>query len=154
MQSIQLATFDLDALRTRLRKMSDEDLRKFGQAAQYMVSPTANMGKPALPTFVLQLEEARAEWRRRHVETDVDRTQWQRILEFNLLCLLGCRHCLSDYHFTTGLHGASASAGMMLTDTSFRAPSSSSTFSALPAYIFKKSGCRMSSCNSSNANYT
>jgi hypothetical protein len=33
------------------------------------------MGKPPLPTFVLQLEEARAEWRRRDVETDVDRTQ-------------------------------------------------------------------------------
>jgi hypothetical protein len=45
--------------------MSDEDLRKFGEAARYMVSPTANMGKPPLPAFVLQLEEARAEWRRR-----------------------------------------------------------------------------------------
>jgi hypothetical protein len=33
-----------------------------------MVSPTANMGKPPLPAFVLQLEEARAEWRRRHPE--------------------------------------------------------------------------------------
>ena len=44
MQSIQLATFDVDALRTRLRKMSDEDLRKFGKAARYMVSPTANTG--------------------------------------------------------------------------------------------------------------
>jgi hypothetical protein len=32
--------------------------------ARYMVSPTANMGNPPLPTFVLQLEEARAEWRR------------------------------------------------------------------------------------------
>jgi hypothetical protein len=42
-----------------------EELRKFGKAARYMVSPTANMGKPPLPTFVLQLEEARAEWRRR-----------------------------------------------------------------------------------------
>ena len=38
----------------------------FGQAARYMVSPTANMGKPPLPAFVMQLEEARAEWRRRH----------------------------------------------------------------------------------------
>ena len=46
--------------------MSDEELRKFGEAARYMVSPTANMGKPPLPAFVLQLEEARAEWRRRH----------------------------------------------------------------------------------------
>jgi len=66
MQSIQLATLDVDGLRTRLRKMSDEELRKFGKAARYMVAPTANMGKPPLPTFVLQLKEARAEWRRRH----------------------------------------------------------------------------------------
>ncbi len=57
MQSIQLATFDVDALRTRLRIMSDEELRIFGKAARYMVSPTANMGKLPLPTFVLQLEE-------------------------------------------------------------------------------------------------
>ena len=46
--------------------MSDEVLREFGKAARYMVSPTANMGKPPLPSFALQLEEARAEWRRRH----------------------------------------------------------------------------------------
>jgi hypothetical protein len=65
-QSIQIANLDVDALRTRLRKMSDEDLQKFGKAARYMVSPGANMGKPPLPTFVLQFEEARAEWRRRH----------------------------------------------------------------------------------------
>jgi hypothetical protein len=64
-QSIQLATFDVQALRTRLRKMTDEELRKFGKAARYMVSPKANMGKPPLPDFVLQLDEARAEWRRR-----------------------------------------------------------------------------------------
>ena len=65
MQSIQLTNLDVDALRTRLRKMSDEELRKFGKAARYMVSPRANMDKPPLPDFVLQLEEARAEWRRR-----------------------------------------------------------------------------------------
>jgi hypothetical protein len=45
--------------------MSDEELREFGKAARYMVSAKANMGKPSLPAFVLQLEEARAEWRRR-----------------------------------------------------------------------------------------
>ena len=66
MQSIQLTHFDVDALRARLKKMSDEQLRDFGTAARYLVSRFANMGKPALPTFVLQLEEARAEWRRRH----------------------------------------------------------------------------------------
>ena len=75
MQSTQLADFDVEDLQTRLRKMSDAELRKFGKAARYMVSPTANMGKAPLPAFVLQLEEARAEWRRRHVETDGDRTQ-------------------------------------------------------------------------------
>jgi hypothetical protein len=66
MESIRLTTLDVDALRTRFKKMSDEELREFGKAARYMVSPTANMGKSPLPAFVLQLEEARAEWRRRH----------------------------------------------------------------------------------------
>ena len=69
MQSIQLTTLNVDELRTRLRKMSNEELRKFGKAARFMVSPKANMGKPPLPDFVLQLEEARAEWRRRHRES-------------------------------------------------------------------------------------
>jgi len=66
MQSIRLADFDVEALRTRLRKMSDEELREFGKAARYMTNARANMGKPSLASFVLQLEEARAEWKRRH----------------------------------------------------------------------------------------
>jgi hypothetical protein len=49
--------------------MSDEELLEFGKAARYMVSPKANMGKPPLPDFVLQLDEARAEWRRRRAGT-------------------------------------------------------------------------------------
>jgi hypothetical protein len=49
--------------------MSDEELREFGKAARYMVSPGANMGKLPLPAFVLQLQEARAEWRKRHPPT-------------------------------------------------------------------------------------
>ena len=68
MESIRLTTWDVDALHTRLRKMSDAELLEFGKAARYMVSPKANMGKPPLPTFVFQLEEARAEWRRRRNE--------------------------------------------------------------------------------------
>ena len=51
MQSIQLTNLDVDALRTRLRKMSDEELRKFGKAARYMVSPRANMEQPAIARF-------------------------------------------------------------------------------------------------------
>jgi hypothetical protein len=56
---------DVAALRARLRKMTEEQLQKFGHAARYMVSPTANMGKPPLNVFVTQLAEARAEWQRR-----------------------------------------------------------------------------------------
>ncbi len=80
MKSIQLATLDVNSLRVRLRKMSDEELRKFGKAARYMVSPTANMGKPPLPTCVFQLDEARAEWRRRQVEPTSNRSQGPGIL--------------------------------------------------------------------------
>jgi hypothetical protein len=68
MQSIQLANLDVDELRTRLRKMSDEELREFGKAARYMVSPTANMGKPPLPTFVLSPPlDSRSKWRRAEI---------------------------------------------------------------------------------------
>lgn len=66
MQSIQLTNLDVDGLRTRLRKMSDEELRQFGKAARYMVFPKANMGQPPREAFVVQLAEARAEWLRRH----------------------------------------------------------------------------------------
>jgi hypothetical protein len=45
--SIQLAIFDVDALRTRLRKMSDEELLEFGKAARYMVSPKSKYGESA-----------------------------------------------------------------------------------------------------------
>jgi len=31
-----------------------------------MCTPEANLHKPPLPIYVLQLEEATAEWRRRH----------------------------------------------------------------------------------------
>lgn len=61
--------FDADDLRERLKRMSDQDLVRFGKAAAYMVSPRANFGKPALPIYVLQLEEARVEWRRRYPKT-------------------------------------------------------------------------------------
>ena len=57
---------DVEELRERLRKMTDEQLRRFGRAAQYMCSPAANGGKPPREPFVIQLEEAKAEWRRRH----------------------------------------------------------------------------------------
>ena len=57
----------LDELRARLRKMNDADLIAFGKAARYMCSPKANLRKPPRQPFVIQLQEARAEWRRRQL---------------------------------------------------------------------------------------
>jgi hypothetical protein len=57
---------DLEAFRARLRKMTDEELIREGKAGRYMCSPTANLGKPPRRPFVIQLEEVKAEWRRRH----------------------------------------------------------------------------------------
>jgi hypothetical protein len=56
---------DLDALRARLARMSDKELARFGRAATYMCSPEVNMGKPPREAFLIQLREAREEWRRR-----------------------------------------------------------------------------------------
>jgi hypothetical protein len=44
--------------------MSDEARKQFGAAARYMCSAKANAGKPPREVFVVQLEEAIAEWRR------------------------------------------------------------------------------------------
>ena len=56
---------DLESLRTRLRKMNDAELQRFGQAAKYMCSPHANFGKPPRQVFVIQLEEVETERERR-----------------------------------------------------------------------------------------
>jgi len=58
-------TVNREELRARVRKMTDNELRRFGRAAQNLCSPEANRGKPPREEFVLQLEEARAEWKRR-----------------------------------------------------------------------------------------
>ncbi len=55
---------DADEVRTRLRKMSDGQLLRFGKAAAFMCSPRANFNEPPREAFVIQLREARAEWRR------------------------------------------------------------------------------------------
>jgi len=58
----------LESLRTRLRKMSDQELLRFGQAAKYMCSPGANLGEPPREIFLVQLREVRTEWQRRNPE--------------------------------------------------------------------------------------
>ena len=57
---------ELEQLRARLRKMSDTELIAFGKAAISLCRD------PRCPdTFKQQLEEARAEWRRRYQWPDL-----------------------------------------------------------------------------------
>ena len=74
MDSTQFTTdeVDLEAYRARLRKLTDEELIREGKAGRYLCLPMANFGKPPRKVFVIQLEEAKAEWRRRHPKTDHD----------------------------------------------------------------------------------
>jgi hypothetical protein len=55
---------DLEQLRARLHKMSDAELIHFGKAARFMCLSARNEETPR-ECFVIQLGEARAEWRRR-----------------------------------------------------------------------------------------
>lgn len=65
MPGIQTSSFNLEQVRERLRDMTDEELLRFGQAARNLCSFETNMGRPPREEFVIQLHEARAEWRRR-----------------------------------------------------------------------------------------
>jgi hypothetical protein len=53
-----------EELRNRLREMSDLELRRFGERARKLSDPKMNFGATEL--HVVDLEETRAEWRRRH----------------------------------------------------------------------------------------
>jgi hypothetical protein len=64
--SMEVERFDVEKYRERLRKMTDQQLLREGLAANYMCSPAARYTKAPRSEFVIQLEEARAEWRRRH----------------------------------------------------------------------------------------
>ena len=63
---------DVDDLRVRLSNMTDETLLRFGLTAAYMCSPEAKYHEPR-EAFVVQLEEARSEWRRRKACAESDR---------------------------------------------------------------------------------
>jgi hypothetical protein len=53
-----------EELRKRLREMSNLELRCFGERARKLSDPKMNFG--ATEPHVVELDEARAEWRRRH----------------------------------------------------------------------------------------
>ena len=58
---------DLDALRSRLQLMTDDELLAFGKQMRSLVYPLTYGadGKPSVSAFSIQLREARDEWRRR-----------------------------------------------------------------------------------------
>jgi hypothetical protein len=60
--------FDVEAVRTRIHKMSDEELLEYGKQMRQLVYPITYgfNGKPTVSAFSIQLAEAREEWRRRH----------------------------------------------------------------------------------------
>jgi hypothetical protein len=62
---IQTHDDGIEQIRERLRKMSDLELRQYGRAARDLANPKKNFGPPN-PLFQIQLDEARAEWHRRH----------------------------------------------------------------------------------------
>jgi hypothetical protein len=64
---IQTDPEDIKRIRERLRKMSDNDLLRYGQSSRFMADPKNKHGKPN-PAFQVQLDEARAEWPRRHAK--------------------------------------------------------------------------------------
>ena len=61
---------DLVALRARLQKMTDAELLAFGRQMRSLVYPLTYGGdrKPPVSAFSIQLDEARAEWRRRRAK--------------------------------------------------------------------------------------
>ena len=61
---VQSEPENIDQIRDRIRKMSDAELRKYGRAARDLSDPRKNRNPN--PSFQIQLDEARAEWRRRH----------------------------------------------------------------------------------------
>jgi hypothetical protein len=65
-QGFPVIAFNIESLRARLRAIPDSQLQQVGQAAKMLCSPEINSGAPPLECYVVQLREAREEWRRRH----------------------------------------------------------------------------------------
>ena len=64
--SVVLSGFNLEELRSGLRAMTDTELIRFGKAGRYLTDPKQNRCEPPREVFVIQLQEAREEWKRRH----------------------------------------------------------------------------------------
>jgi hypothetical protein len=62
---IQPKPESIEQIRERISKMSDAELRKYGRAARKLTDPKKTLSPPN-PAFQIELDEATAEWRRRH----------------------------------------------------------------------------------------
>jgi hypothetical protein len=71
MAGVTQVEVNVEDLCQRLQRMPETELLCFGLAAKYMCSPEANYG-PSREGFMIQLREARAEWRRRHPKPPLD----------------------------------------------------------------------------------
>jgi hypothetical protein len=62
------SSFDVEGFRVRLRAMTDAELIAAEKQLRSLVYPLRydGDGKPMVSAFSIQLDEARAEWRRRH----------------------------------------------------------------------------------------
>jgi hypothetical protein len=56
---IKTESEEVTRIRARLRKMSEEELLRYGQGCKYMCSENVNFGKPPLEAWTTQLKEAR-----------------------------------------------------------------------------------------------
>jgi hypothetical protein len=65
-QGFPVVEFEIERLRARLRAIPDSQLLQVGQAAKMLCSTEINADGPPLELYVVQLREAREEWRRRH----------------------------------------------------------------------------------------
>ena len=63
--AVDFGKFDVDNERARLRKMSDEELIREGQAARFLCAPNQNFGKPPREQFVIAPRLCKEEWRQR-----------------------------------------------------------------------------------------
>jgi hypothetical protein len=69
---IQTEPEDIERIRARIHKMTDHELREYGRAAASMADPRKNRNPN--PSFQIQSDEARAEWKRRHIPKEEKKT--------------------------------------------------------------------------------
>jgi hypothetical protein len=64
---VEMAEWNADEFRQRIRKMTDEKLIQMGKAARYMAGPRNSADKKtSRDVYRVHLHECVAEWKRRH----------------------------------------------------------------------------------------